>query len=295
MEGTLFEFHNTNTLRLVAFQSKIPDANRDECFIVLGGLTDGLMSVPYVQKLSESRCTIQPLFTSSCTGFGISSIDNDALELRVLLDHEKLSQFRSLVLVGHSTGCQILIRFLRDKLMGCSARDRITRVILQAPVSDRQGFLNGDEDITRMLSWATTEPVPHNDAIYSAGLFCGSPINAFRIRSLLTRLGDEDFFSTDLSVSEVCLQIHTTRSEGITLLCPLKLEFLLSGDEEYIPEGSFNQFHQFFTDVFSTAVKIEYPNWEIEVHVIEGANHSCSTNIDGVCSLLLQLPRLIVF
>lgn len=289
MEGTLFEFHNTGTLRLVAFQSGSSRLSSNECFVVLGGLTDGLLSVPYVQKLSESACTIQPQFSSSNTGFGITSIDNDVQELCILLSHPRLLCFNSIILVGHSTGCQILMRFLRDKLSNddtCGVYSKIHRLILQAPVSDRQGFLDGSDEMSSILSWATTEPCPQNDIIYSNGLFCGAPINAARVRSLLTRMGDEDFFSTDLSVDEICSQIHN--ASGNTTGRNINIECVLSGSEEYIPSDSFETYHQFFKHEFKEAMRREYPLFEVGVHVVEGADHSCSTNIDGICAFILQ-------
>lgn len=66
-------------------------SNNKKC-ILLGGLSDGLIPVPYT-KLLEECCMehgftlVQPILSSSYTGFGHGTLDRDCTELVELLQH----------------------------------------------------------------------------------------------------------------------------------------------------------------------------------------------------------------
>ena len=86
--------------------------------ILLGGLTDGLLPVPYGHLLYEAChqhgfSVVQPILSSSYTGFGHGTLDRDAQELMELLEYflgqeeqdEHATQGEChFCLVGHSTG-----------------------------------------------------------------------------------------------------------------------------------------------------------------------------------------------
>ncbi|KAG0591656.1 hypothetical protein KC19_1G191200 [Ceratodon purpureus] len=121
----------------VAFQS----GNYKQHVIIIGGLTDGLFATDYVEPLAkaleaEKWSLVQPLFSSSYTGFGTSSLKEDALEieqlLNYLIDQENSEGF---ILIGHSTGCQDIVNYLRT---GGHCTRAVRGAILQAPVSDRE-------------------------------------------------------------------------------------------------------------------------------------------------------------
>ena len=62
--------------------------------VLVGGLTDGLLFAPYVRplaaRLEERRWSlVQALLSSSHTGYGCASLDQDAEELHLLARHLK--------------------------------------------------------------------------------------------------------------------------------------------------------------------------------------------------------------
>ena len=190
LDGELFLYEPTK--RLCAFRAATPrfDPWTEDCVVVfVGGLTDGFLCAPYVAQLPAlvaAACRpmavpdaargrarrprasfVQALLSSSYTGYGHSSIAQDAAELDALLaaldarvaaklgrgtnrsghedddddgggrERERSSGSSGLrfVLVGHSTGCQDVVALLARG--GPRAR-RVVACVLQAPVSDRE-------------------------------------------------------------------------------------------------------------------------------------------------------------
>jgi hypothetical protein len=80
--------------------------------IVLGGLTDGPLALPYTKQLlvalnsdGRSCCVVQPILSSSYLGYGSSSIEQDCQELDCLVNHlVNHRKKQRVVLLGHSTG-----------------------------------------------------------------------------------------------------------------------------------------------------------------------------------------------
>jgi hypothetical protein len=111
----LFQYH----ANLVAFESSpLLKPSRRKC-ILIGGLSDGLIPTPYTSDLEKECHTlgwslVQPLISSSYLGFGNGSLSRDTEELGMLMNylvcHHDAEQF---ALVGHSTGCQNSIHFLK--------------------------------------------------------------------------------------------------------------------------------------------------------------------------------------
>ena len=112
----LFQYH----ANLVAFESSpstIPSQNK--C-ILIGGLSDGLIPTPYTSDL-EHEChslgwsLVQPILSSSYLGFGNGDLGRDTEEIGLLMNylvcHHNANNF---ALVGHSTGCQNSIHFLKN-------------------------------------------------------------------------------------------------------------------------------------------------------------------------------------
>lgn len=145
----------------------------DRFLVLLGGLTDGLMFAPYVEPLAVATAQmgwtlVQGQVSSSYQGFGCCNLDGDADELHMLCSHlSSLSLPDSshdqqadggtaarsdacavntgscIALMGHSTGCQIICRYLQRRARGqygagTEALLPIRGVVLQAPVSDRE-------------------------------------------------------------------------------------------------------------------------------------------------------------
>jgi len=234
-EGTLFQYHKN----LVAFESAPPNSlelPQKKC-ILIGGLSDGLIPTPYTSKLlsvchENEWSLVQPILSSSYLGFGNGSLGRDSEEIECLLKylscHRNATQF---ALVGHSTGCQNSVHLLKC----CDDQDLIKMlklVVLQAPVSDREGAMleanyksniqhaqslldggNGSEMMPRSSFWA--------------------PISASRFLSLQDRGGQDDFFSSDFTDEELeerLCHIGRFQEQG------LKVLVAFSGADEYVPD-----------------------------------------------------------
>lgn len=201
MKGDLFVYEPSK--RLVAFESDLGYQAR-ECIIIIGGLTDGLLSLPYFSLLADkgrSRgfSVIQPLLSSSYTGYGTSSLEQDSQELAALIEFLVDREIKSIILLGHSTGCQDILWYLKYRY---KYEHNVKRVILQGPLSDRDYFSTSLPNYTELLYWAAAKVrVNKGDELYPQ-LFCNAPITAYRLYSLLAPLGDDDFFSLDLNASE---------------------------------------------------------------------------------------------
>eukprot|EP00242_Pyramimonas_sp_CCMP2087_P018496 CAMPEP_0198206616 /NCGR_PEP_ID=MMETSP1445-20131203/10175_1 /TAXON_ID=36898 /ORGANISM="Pyramimonas sp., Strain CCMP2087" /LENGTH=269 /DNA_ID=CAMNT_0043879389 /DNA_START=168 /DNA_END=977 /DNA_ORIENTATION=+ len=220
MEGRLFKYGPDSCH--TAFQT---GSHKRHCIFV-GGLTDGLLATKYIEPLAESLdaagwSLVQTLLSSSYRQYGISSIDQDAKELNLLVQHLKSKEATHVVIAGHSTGCQDALRYVQK------FPDTIDGVILQAPVSDRE-YLElwpaTSEKLRRaqrmVAEGAGQELMPRNTD------FC-APMCADRYVALVQRLGDDDHFSWDFSDSE--LEARVAHMQSLPVLV------MMSGAEEYVP------------------------------------------------------------
>jgi pimeloyl-ACP methyl ester carboxylesterase len=93
--------------------------------------------VPLANALQEEKWSlVQPLLSSSYIGYGTSSLKEDAIEIEKLINYLIYEeQSEGVVLVGHSTGCQDIVHYLRT---GGHCSRAVRGAILQAPVSDRE-------------------------------------------------------------------------------------------------------------------------------------------------------------
>lgn len=221
------------------------DPSLPHALLLLGGLTDTLGSLPYTDRLVRALSplgisVVLPQLSSGLGGYGISSVESDAREvaaavftLRTRPTHVKQAIF----LLGHSTGCQDIIAYLR---CGPSARGEecsVQGAILQGPCSDRLDWeLNAADDEAALDTLRTaTElvqkgqgstllprsalPAPrpahtrtsgpaalqgtgeprgtHEDAVREP------PFTAYRYWSLFAKGGDEDYFSLDVPEDQI--------------------------------------------------------------------------------------------
>jgi pimeloyl-ACP methyl ester carboxylesterase len=215
--------------------------------VLLGGLGDGLMPVPYASPL-EAACRrsgwslVQPLLSSSYIGFGDGgTLDRDCSELDELLSylvcHRGASRF---CLVGHSTGCQIAVRYLSRGDPGLVSRTKL--VVLQAPVSDREHYeASHDPDVRRAhLSLARElRGDGKGGEMMPRGSFW-APISARRFLDLHDRGGADDYFSSDLAndelrdrLSHVGGALSSRRTSDGGPAAALLAAF--SGSDEYVP------------------------------------------------------------
>ncbi|KAL1958272.1 hypothetical protein VTO42DRAFT_4780 [Malbranchea cinnamomea] len=148
--------------KLSAFEHTVPgngQAKRHSLLFV-GGLSDGLNTVPYVSDLaqaleSEDWSVFEVLLSSSYSGWGLSSLEKDVQEIAKCVEYvreykasQNLGQASSglIVLMGHSTGSQDVLHYLHSSnplpSVPHSKRPLVDGAILQAPVSDREALLD---------------------------------------------------------------------------------------------------------------------------------------------------------
>ncbi|CAI7619416.1 unnamed protein product [Penicillium glandicola] len=153
--------------KLVAFEFTPPTEgiNKTNSLIFVGGLTDGLCTVPYVSKLAKALentewSLFSVLLSSSYSGWGVGSLDRDVEELgqcvRFIRDLKAsrqpgaLTKAAKIAIMGHSTGSQDVLHYLyspnpvphKEFEFGLQhlVRPDLDGAILQAPASDREGL-----------------------------------------------------------------------------------------------------------------------------------------------------------
>jgi hypothetical protein len=185
--------------KLVAFESGSLLSSR--CLILLGGLTDGLLSLPYVERLSSQLellsnpySLIQPLLRSSNLQYGWHTIDHDIQDLNKLIDYliKNRNHLESIILMGHSTGCQDIIHYLRQEKID----PKIIQVILQGPVSDRQ-YLSRLSSTKDQLNYCYQNQTNLNE--WLPRYLHDPPLTIQRCLSFNEINSIEDLFSSDLN------------------------------------------------------------------------------------------------
>lgn len=277
MEGILHKYDYGH----VAFEftpAKLPNV-----LIMIGGMTDGLLTVPYVTQLPEilkpfKYSVIQIQLTSSFKGWGTTNLRQDVEEIKSLIEYLKSdTQGRDkIVIMGHSTGSQDVMTYL------LTYSDTVDAGIMQASVSDREAFImNGSPDHINELTLKAQELCrmgKSNQLLsheYLKHTF-GTPITAYRWCSLLVPEGDDDFFSSDLSVEAL------KKSFG-----QIKKPFLVafSAEDEFVPSKIDKQ--QLINRWESVS---NSKCWSNQSGLIEGASHNCASAIaqDNLFKMLIN-------
>uniref|UniRef100_A0A7S4C6B5 AB hydrolase-1 domain-containing protein n=1 Tax=Chrysotila carterae TaxID=13221 RepID=A0A7S4C6B5_CHRCT len=298
MLGSLFRY---GAAGLTAFQSGCLEPHHGQCVIYLGGLTDGLLACPYVDQLSEAcgdqqLSMVQPVLSSSYSGFGCCSLDSDVKQLCELVVYmQKEKGMHEFILVGHSTGCQIAVHFLARA--PSALRRTIRGAVLQAPVSDRESNAADTPSGPQWASHGLSSQEEHDTLLREAqGLVASGrgetllatkyygvvPITAARYSSLNARGGTDDYFSSDYSDSELQRRLRHLSTNGQRMGTGLSVSavaehpglavlFALSGDDEYVPRStSAHLLGQRFAAAASTDGEGS------SAIVLNGANHNLS-------------------
>lgn len=211
-----------------------------KCILVCG-LGDGLLPVPYTQLLADacreaSWSLVQPIISSSYTGFGHGSLRRDCDELQELMLYLiKYRNAQEFCLVGHSTGCQDAIYFLQhaDK----DLRDRLKVVALQAPVSDREDAAQS-HTYEENLKLATDLVKKGKGEEMMPRCTFWAPITANRFVDLQEWGGTDDYFSSDFSDEELqerLQHVSSKSSNSSSKKHPLKVLVAMSGEDEFVP------------------------------------------------------------
>ncbi|KAH9813374.1 hypothetical protein DFH28DRAFT_975735 [Melampsora americana] len=279
--------------RLTAFESG--DIESPSTLIFIGGLGDGLCAVPYLVELSNSLNSIgwsltQVLLSSSYTGFGFSDLDQDVKEIKDCLNYLIRLGKTQFVLMGHSTGCQDIVRLVNDEP---DLMKNVLGTILQAPVSDREYILDvlGKENYQLSIKIAKeliesgkpNQPIPSEFCeMFSGGK---STISAKRWLSLSSKLSDysigEDFFSSDLTNSELEINLKVFKS--------IKNMILFSGRDESIP-NEVNKKELFDRLVMACGGGKIIKEWST---ILEGAGHHAEEVVEEMCDRIIGFIQAI--
>lgn len=230
------------TPRLTAIEFGTEDNKPQNFLVVVGGLGDGLATVPYFPKLGKKVYSdlggkwvvVQPLLSSSYSGWGTSSLKKDCNELASLVTYlrkKRGSKNSKVVILGHSTGCQDTMEYL-SKHKKASPKEDIDGAILQAPVSDSEAIeMHGGEKAKAMLELAERllregrgDEIMPEDARKVA---FHTPVTAYRFHSLVSKSGDDDYFSTYLTDDDLKSSFGAIDKPLLTLI---------GGQDEFMPD-----------------------------------------------------------
>ena len=199
-KGILHKYNETQ----VAFELSPTDF--PNVLVMIGGMTDGLLTVPYVAGLSKALeplgySVVQIQMRSSYLGWGTSSLLEDVEQIRELVDFLRSDaggKRKKIVLMGHSTGSQDVMLYMLKH------GGTIDAGILQGSCSDREaalidvpaGLLEELNDEASKLRDAGkgNELLPSKFSKFVAG----TPISVYRWCSIMLPQGDDDYFSSDI-------------------------------------------------------------------------------------------------
>ncbi|CAD7924956.1 unnamed protein product, partial [Amoebophrya sp. A25] len=228
---------------------------------------------------------MQPLLRSSYMQFGVCSLETDVEDVEELLAEilvdlqdsatvqhsngtvlpkNEIKKHRELVFVGHSTGCQIAVRWLLHRANSNSLASLLPftriRLILQGAVSDREATEQEMRDAGLEKTLCELQALlfdeRHGEDRMADGLLLparlapflsGAPaITIGRARSFLGRLTADDLFSTDLTADEIAEIFSPVRkalvlpsshvaasNDSPSASLQVNLQLLLSPKDEY--------------------------------------------------------------
>lgn len=258
----------------VAFKT----GNYKQQVIFIGGLSDGFLATEYLEPLAialdkEKWSLVQLLMSSSYTGYGMSSLKQDATELDQLISHLiNKEDSEGVVLLGHSTGCQDIVHYMGTNA-ACSRAVRAA--ILQAPVSDREFRAQLPETASMidlassMISEGRALDLMPREAEQPPG-----PITAYRYHSLSAYMGDDDLFSSDLSDDQLKMRLgHMSNT-------PCQVIFSMS--DEYVPD---------YVDKKALVDRLCRAMGGAEKVEIEHGNHALSNRVDEAVKAIIDFVK----
>ena len=246
-------------------------ANSKDILFLLHGLGDGPFSLSYSHLLTSHFLLIQATMRSSYGGFGMVTLDEDAEDFDALLNSkfvknliaEKKGEGR-VFFMGHSTGCQSILRYLETKTPPTEMRESGIYIVLQGAVSDRQCL----PDI-KNFDYAL---IPDLNEIIPDVRVLGHPVSYKRYRDLTVPGALDDFFSTDDKADCVGRTLHALDKPFVKSVL-----FLYGDEDEYL--GDKNMYRAFLD-------KLRQANLRISACEVPGRNHCLTGCIDIVDTIL---------
>ena len=214
--------------------------SHEDILIFVGGLSDGLLTVPYTPLLVQSLqrfSVVEILLSSSYSGFGTSDLEQDTRELAQCATYfSELRPKAKIVLMGHSTGCQDIMHYLTSP----GKRPKIDGAIMQAGISDREAFdtLDDPDHIKKGVDLAQryVKEGKGNDVIpdYLTNMVFAAPVSANRWLSLVSpgpeHAGEDDYFSSDFDDERLKGTFGAIGKTGTPML------ILFSGNDAHVPK-----------------------------------------------------------
>ncbi|EPE26849.1 alpha/beta-Hydrolase [Glarea lozoyensis ATCC 20868] len=279
------------TSKLFAFEHtpQKTSSSAQNIIIFVGGLFDGLHTVPYASRLADalppSWTLAQAILSSSYTGWGISSLQKDVEELSDCVSYFRSIKPGKIVLMGHSTGCQDVLEYLTGP--GHENRKPIDGGLIQAAVSDREAiFTMMDPDTIKSVCAKAQSMVDGGDddeilPSTDIGSIFPCPVSAKRFLSLASpnHDGDDDYFSSDLTDDQLMKTFGSLPNS--TPIC-----ILLSGSDEYVqPDVDPAKLLARWIEIAKSGKgKVDENN----SGVIEGATHNLAGNSESVVNDLMK-------
>ncbi|KAL5541676.1 hypothetical protein UlMin_009386 [Ulmus minor] len=245
--------------------------------IFIGGLTDGFLATEYLEPLAialdkEKRSLVQLLLSSSYSGYGTSSLQQDAAEIDQLVSHLiNKEDSEGVVLLGHSTGCQDIVHYMRTNA-ACSRAVRAA--ILQAPVSDREYRATLPETASMIDLASSMIKEERGSELMPREADPGAPMTAYRYHSLCAYMGDDDMFSSDLSDDQLRMRLgHMSNT-------PCQVIFSMS--DEYVPD---------YVDKKALVERLCKALGGAEKVEIEYGNHSLSNRVEEAVKAIIDFVK----
>ncbi|GMI90110.1 hypothetical protein like AT5G19050 [Hibiscus trionum] len=245
--------------------------------IFIGGLTDGFLATEYLEPLAialdnEKWSLVQLLMSSSYNGYGTSGLQQDAMELDQLISYLiNKENSEGVVLLGHSTGCQDIVHYMRTNA-ACSRAVRAA--ILQAPVSDREYRATLPETAAMIdLASSMIKEGRGSDLMPKEADPC-APITAYRYNSLCAYMGDDDMFSSDLNDHQLKMRLgHMSNTP---------CQVIFSMGDEYVPE---------YVDKKALVERLCRAMGGAEKVEVEHGNHSLSNRVHEAVQAIIAFVK----
>lgn len=266
MEGKIFQINEQVSIFIKGKSTKL--------IMLIGGLGDLLFNIKYFQylwnKFDENYMICIPNMRSSGNSFGSFTIWNDVEDIKEVLSYiSNKNKLDEIYLLGHSTGCQDILCLFKK---GINKQFPIKKCILQGPVSDRD-YLNKDEKLLNEIkriekeynvlyeNWNNSEL--KNSMDVSKYLYDNKyPLLVRRFVSLYSKLGDEDWFSYDISQETL---------KSMYSIIDIPFLFVFSLNDQYI-----NYSHDEYKKLIE---RIENSNDFININIIND-NHFIENSFD---------------